>query len=192
MSQCNIQFHCWVSVCYCVPERMEVSLSQTSEGQEELFLRRKLVPLCPRPTWHRTTCHELLTWGWEYFVPHEKHISSTSRTLVFIWLQVLWLSWALPVQFSQHEYGDIVVLLLQSDGVQHWRKADINQTHPCFLQHLPASALLPRLPLNDINKCHIHWKSSHSGLSPVHVSGQVTWTRYWGIYLRYSPTFTFS
>lgn len=86
------------------------------------------------------------------------------RTLIFLWLQVLRLPRPRPIQLSSHDDGDVVVLLLRPDGVHHWRKAHIHQTHACFLEHLSASALLPRLPLSDTNCwCHIHQLSSLFG-----------------------------
>lgn len=41
------------SFCCRTPERVEALSFQTGEGQEELLLGRKMVPLCPRPTWER-------------------------------------------------------------------------------------------------------------------------------------------
>lgn len=40
-------------VCLWAPERMEVLLSQSGQRQEELLLRRKLLPRRPRPAWRR-------------------------------------------------------------------------------------------------------------------------------------------
>lgn len=145
-------------------KRPSATFSSTAELQCVTAFLNGWKPCCLRPARGRKSCSSGGNWSHCVHVqpetePHVMNCSrgggnivfSTSHTLIFCWLQVLWLSGALPVQVSQHEYGDIVVLLLQSDAVQHWRKADTNQTHPCFLQHLSASALLPRLPLNDIS-----------------------------------------
>lgn len=45
----------WVAAVLCGVERLEALLSQAGQRQEELVLLRKLVPLCPCPTWDRQT-----------------------------------------------------------------------------------------------------------------------------------------
>lgn len=77
---------------------------------------------------------------------------STSGTFVLLWLHVLRLSWPPPVQLSLHEYGNVVVLLLQFDGVHHWSKADVHQMDSSLLQHFSVSTFLPGLPFREINK----------------------------------------
>lgn len=72
------------------------------------------------------------------------------RTFVLLWLQVLRLSRTPPVQFSLHDDGHVVVLLLQPDGVHHRGKVHVHQMHPGFFQNLSASAFLPRLSVGAI------------------------------------------
>lgn len=139
-----------VSVWCCCPERTETLLSQTGKWQEKLILRRKLVPSCPCPTWEpHTHTHTLSVKSCSLF-PYWKSII-ISNTFIFLWLQVLWLPWLLPVQVTLHNYGDVVVLLLHSDRVHHRCKADIIQTHACFLQHLSVCTFLPCLPFKAKN-----------------------------------------
>lgn len=94
--------------------------------------------------------------------PPLKNSSPTSHTFIFVWFQVLWLSW-LPVQLSLHEYGNIMVLFLQLDGVNYWCKVGVHQTHPSFFQHLSVGTFLPSLPLNEIKKI-----TSYLTLAKVH------------------------
>lgn len=139
-----------VSVWSCCPEGRETLPSQTGKWQEKLILRRKLVPSCPCPTWEP---HTLSVKSWSIFL-YWKSIA-ISNTFIFLWLQVLWLPWLLPVQVALHNYGDVVVLLLQSDGVHNRCKADIAQTHACFLQHLSVCTFLPCLPFKAKNVSHV-------------------------------------
>lgn len=102
-------------------------------------------------------------------VPNWKSILILN-TFIFLWLQVFWLSWLLPVQVTLHYNGDIVVRLLQLDRVHHRCKADVHQTHACFLQHLPVCASLPRLPFKAKPEMYHMHRKSHS--APSH--GSVT------------------